>query len=654
VRQTEGSNQTNFAIRGQTVDAFTGSATAVVPYVNDVQLNNAGAGSFYDLESIQVLKGPQGTLFGRNATGGAVLFGTTKPTNDFGGYIKGSIGNYNYREAQGALNLPIIDDKVLLRVAFDVMGRRGYQTNLVYDTKLGKARRESGRVSLTLAPNDSFKNTTVAEYSHSGGNNTTVVAFSVYQPGDLGRDGKPLVAAAAGTYNPGTFDFLGGPGTWAAYIAGNPGILKAHPNALTEGLPGYLAYRLTQPFYDAGTLELSKHDQDNIFVSNTTTFEASDNLTVKNIIGYSNDKALDIAGEIGVPYGIQYTSNLGLNQRGNDVKTRSISEEFQLQGKAFDKALNYVVGVYYQDNKQHIFYPQTYFNTAPVLANIFGPFGTGVTSDYQLKDKNIGVFAQGTYDLSNAGLDGLSITAGARYSWEKIHLQHLARSTNRLGAPPQSIKFDKPSWEFGLEYKPTQDILTYVKTRGSWRSGGLNGNAPSINAPASGGGNQFGAETVKDIEAGFKYGGRVMDRPAHFNVAVYKQWVKGVQRFETITEPGTGNSIAITVNAPKATIQGIEFDSSIKPADWLTVGASGALTDAKFSKEGVLVFGTTFVFDSYPDTPKYSGTLFAQVDLPVDESIGTMSVRGDLYAQSHQFFAAHEGTFIPGTILPSY
>ena len=96
IRETEGSNQIAYSIRGQTIDAFTGSALAVVPYVNEVQANGNAASNFYDLGSIQVLKGPQGTLFGRNSTGGAVLATTAKPVNQNEGNISLSYGNYNY------------------------------------------------------------------------------------------------------------------------------------------------------------------------------------------------------------------------------------------------------------------------------------------------------------------------------------------------------------------------------------------------------------------------------------------------------------------------------------------------------------------------------------------------------------------------------
>jgi len=94
VRASLNSNDLNYSIRGQTVDAFSGSQPAVLPYINEVQVGSSGgASAFYDLQSVQVLKGPQGTLFGKNSTGGAVLFTTAKPTDEFGGYFSASTGN---------------------------------------------------------------------------------------------------------------------------------------------------------------------------------------------------------------------------------------------------------------------------------------------------------------------------------------------------------------------------------------------------------------------------------------------------------------------------------------------------------------------------------------------------------------------------------
>src|SRR5690606_25629003 len=115
-------NYSPVSIRGQG-GYSPGGTNAVAAYINEVPVQSKSdggdftGGRYYDLESVQVLKGPQGTLFGRNTTGGAILFQSRRPTHEWGGFIEGTIGNYGRREVKGALNLPLIEDRVRLRVA---------------------------------------------------------------------------------------------------------------------------------------------------------------------------------------------------------------------------------------------------------------------------------------------------------------------------------------------------------------------------------------------------------------------------------------------------------------------------------------------------------------------------------------------------------
>src|SRR5205823_14143795 len=122
-------NQETYTIRGMGGGggAGTGSGPGVVGYFAEVPSSASGPGSFYDLASLQVLKGPQGTLFGRNTTGGAVLLEPARPKmNRVEGYVEGTLGNLRRRSAQGALNLPIVDDVLAIRVAGQFDKRDGY------------------------------------------------------------------------------------------------------------------------------------------------------------------------------------------------------------------------------------------------------------------------------------------------------------------------------------------------------------------------------------------------------------------------------------------------------------------------------------------------------------------------------------------------
>src|SRR5690606_23767468 len=117
-----------------------------------------------------------------------------------------------------------------------------------------------------------------------------------------------------------------------------------------------------------------------------------------------------------------------------------------------------------------------------------------------------------------------------------------------------SRKFSDPRWDVGLEFQATDQIFTYVKTRGSFRSGGFNGAATPINADAAAGGNMFNSEHTQDIEAGVKWRGELFGRPANFNSAAFIQWIQDVQRVEFPDPDGPGGlgSIAVTANVPSS------------------------------------------------------------------------------------------------------
>ena len=120
VKNGQNSNQLSYSMRGQSLDPFSGTSPAVLPYLNEAPYNPGNtATAFFDLGSVQVLKGPQGTLFGRNATGGAVLYTTPMPGDEFGGYVIARGASREFVQVQAAVDLPIIKDKLAIRLAFD-------------------------------------------------------------------------------------------------------------------------------------------------------------------------------------------------------------------------------------------------------------------------------------------------------------------------------------------------------------------------------------------------------------------------------------------------------------------------------------------------------------------------------------------------------
>ncbi|MFC0203734.1 TonB-dependent receptor [Novosphingobium soli] len=638
IRQTQGNNSLTYSIRGQTADTFSGSPSAVIAYLNEVPLTINGASSFYDLENVQVLKGPQGTLFGRNATGGAVLYNSAKPTDTLEGLVRGRIGNYDLREVEGMLNVPLVEDKVLLRGAFDLVRRDGYIRNLLNGERLGDIRRDGGRLTLTVRPTEAISNTTMVQYTKSGGTNTGAsYTYSVYGCGDT-NNGFALTCGAGLLFGPG-LDSVAGPGAWAAYLA-------AHPEAYAPGLIAYVDEQRRIGPYRTRHPGGASHRGRDWFVTNTTEFELGGDATVRNIFGYSHSRTRSEQPQLGAPFVTILTANEPAGEYGNQLRVKSFSEELQLVGEAMDGRLDYIFGYYMQRQRSDTIWPQTYFDVRPVMQP------NSVTNAFRLRNKTDALYGQLSYELA----PDLKLTGGLRYTWERVSIAQRPEATYTYGAPDQKKTFSDPSWDVGLEYKVTDAWFAYLKTRGSFRSGGFNGAAPPVNATATDGGNLFDSEHTQDIEGGVKFSGLAFGRPASFATAVFVQWIQDVQRVEFPDPDGPGGlaSIAVTANVPSSRIWGFEAQGNVRPVDWLELGGSAAYTKAKFTDGAISLFGNPYAYGPVGDTPKFSGTAYAQVSLPVGEDMGDLSLRGEVYGQTAQYFSNASASIAPGTRLPGY
>ncbi|MCK9563416.1 MAG: TonB-dependent receptor [Bacteroidales bacterium] len=635
IRQTQGNNSLTYSIRGQSADTFSGSPSAVIAYMDEVPLSISGASTFYDLESIQALKGPQGTLFGRNTTGGAVLYTTAKPTDELEGRLRVRAGNLDLREVEGMINIPLVEDTLLLRAAFNTLDRDGYIDNLLTGNDHGKLGRDSGRVSLTFRPNDRLENTSVFSYSRNDSINTgATYVYSVYAPGET-NNGHPLNSAAGGLYGPGMDDVFGFEGAWAGYLA-------AHPEAYAPGLIAYVDEQRRLGHYKTQHLGDARHKGRDWLLTNTTTYDINDNLQLKNIFGASYSETDSDQPPLGAPFLAFVTQDVLTGRSGNESEVDSLSNELQLSGSALDGNLTYIVGLYIQRMEADTLWPQTYFDLSP-----WAPPSVAI-NNFRIKTDTDAVYAQGTYSLTPQ----LRVTAGYRYTREDVTIKQLAEA-DAFGAASQDETFKEPSWEVGLEYDVSDELFAYLKTRGSFRSGGFNGSAPPIDAGATGGGNKFDAETTEDVEAGLKYLGMVFDRPTSLNLAVYKQWVDDVQRIEFPTTPDAA-SIAVTANVPKMVVKGVELEASFMPTDWLQLGFAGAYTKARFTDGNVELFGTRYNYSPVANTPKHTGVVWAQIGIPVDPQVGDLRLRSEFYSQSSMYFSNTAASIAPRTKLPGY
>lgn len=662
VKNGQNSNQLSFTLRGQTLDPFSGTSPAVLTYLNEAPYTPGNtATAFFDLGSIQVLKGPQGTLFGRNATGGAVLYSTPMPGEVFSGYVTGRVAERDYVQLQGAIDLPLVADKLAIRLAFDATRGNGYITNINTGNTLGDKNSRSGRATILFTPTDTIKNVTVVQYDRVRGTegaggvftyNTSPtctftaagcagVSVAAQAASQFTSNGTTRIPNTSGTILTSTLDLIYGR---------NNG--PAAPGFFPGGVEGYAAFSRANPYKVWLQYDLP-HRARNLFISNTTEVEIGENAKIKNIFSYMDGKATTPGNLTGGPFGGLWLFKLaGINATGvpggQTFLSETFTNELQVQGEAADGRLTYTAGVFYSNQKR--------FEIIPI--NIGADIVPGGIADisyaYRNRQTSKAIFAQVAYEIT----DSLTATLGGRYTWEKVGISQAAG--NVFGVDPnspaasQSEKLKAPSWNASLQYQIDPNNMVYINQRGSFRSGNLNGTVAPFTDPLTGRpANFFRNEKVRDFELGYKFNGSIGSAPAQLNIAAYKVIVKDAQR--ALYAIVGGNPAGFTVNVPEAVTNGVEVDANVGLTDWLSVGFNLAYTDAKYTKNIVPIpFAGNLSVDSYSDSPEWSGSANVNVTLPVPDTIGEMSIRADYYKQTDIFFSSTNGTSTPGTRLDGY
>jgi iron complex outermembrane receptor protein len=634
VKSGQNQNQVSFTLRGQTLDPFSGASPAVLTYLNEVPFSGGNsATAFYDFSSVQVVKGPQGTLFGRNATGGAVLYTSAQPGNDFAGDLTVRGGERNAVQVEGGVDIPLIKDRLSIRIAGDYQKQDGYIHNRLAGGTLGDIDNKSGRVTVVAKPTNDIKNVTVFQYSKFGGTESGSELYSYYKLGQT-NNGYPLVSTLDTVYGNGLFPGVGngapGKGTFPGAVAGYLAYQKAHPYDI------YLSYNLPHHAY-------------NYFGSNTTTINLDDKTTFKNIFGFQSSYSHTPGILSGSPFAsldLYNSTGAFSGPPGGEVfRYKSYSEEVQIQGSLASDRLKYIVGGFFNYSTKN--------EAIPVIVGgeLATPLGQVLYHTHGT-DESRAVYGQATYDLSDH-VQGLSVTAGGRYTWEDVSMTAYPDHAFAANFPHERKQLSAPSWNFNVQWQFNPHNQIYFTQRGSFRSGNFNGAVVPYNLA-----NFFGNETTHDFEIGYKFNGDVGGRRAHFNVAAYDQIVKNAQH--SIYAVVAGAPSAFTVNVPQAKIKGVEVDGDIQAVDWLRVGFSGAYTDAKYTKNLVDLSSQTGVpgniipFESYPDSPKLSGSLYADFSLPVPEEYGNVHLRADSFTQSHSFFSNTNTTITPETRIKGY
>jgi iron complex outermembrane receptor protein len=438
--------------------------------------------------------------------------------------------------------------------------------------------------------------------------------------------------------------------TLAAIYGLNNG--PAAPGFFPGAVEGYAKFSHENPYKTWLQYDLP-HRAENFFVSNTTEIKTGADMKIKNIFSYMKGVAHTPGNLDGGPFGGLWLFNLGgINKTGapggQTFESNIVSDELQIQGKSANGRLDYTAGVFY--SSQHR------FEIIPI--NIGADVVPGGIADisyaYRNRETSKAIFAQFSYKVT----DALTATVGGRYTWETVGITQAPG--NVFGVNPtsaaatQSKNLSAPAWTFSLQYQINSNNMIYFNQRGSFRSGNLNGTvAPFTDPLTNKAANLFKNENVHDFELGYKFNGHIGSAPAQFNIAAYDVIVKNAQH--ALYAVVGGNPAGFTVNVPESITKGVEVDANFGVTDWLDLGFNMAYTDARYTKPIVPIpFVGTLSVDTYPDSPKWSGSASVDIKFPVSSDVGKLDLRADFYTQSSTYFSSTNGTSTPGTFLDGY
>ncbi|MFA7555981.1 MAG: TonB-dependent receptor [Spongiibacteraceae bacterium] len=488
-----------YQIRGQ-AKALSGSTQpAVVSYFAEVPEPVWGSSvPQFDMANIQVLKGPQGTLFGRNTTGGAILYTPQAPEHELSGYVGGTLGDYNHRRAQGAINLPLIEDRVALRIAGDVNKRDGYTKNIGVGGDLDDIDTKALRLSLLVEPNDYISNTTIFDHFKSQNNGTGIVLETIYE-GQNALTGYGLI----------------------------------------DGVRAQLAQQKARgPLVTESPDKQFENSERNSLI-NRTEIDFGD-LQLVNIFGYRNTALGYVVNVDGMPL-IPSAAYGGLPM---DIiladkydQSEQYSNELQLRGTSLEDKLEWLIGAFWLQNE-----PKGYQANGVSLFKVEGitPI-TGAAYNFQTEESRA-VFTNLRYSLDDF-VSGLQFEVGVRYTEDELEAcvgygvkaqgndATLAdcesrNATKIVGVSELETSSEEITWQVGLNWQIDDDLFAYMVHRRGYRAGGVN-SPVLVGRLAKYQG--FDPEIVTDYEIGIRADWSLGDMFLRTNVSTYLSEVENTQ-----------------------------------------------------------------------------------------------------------------------------
>lgn len=581
----QGSSDANFFVRGVgQFDVIVTNDPGVGVYVDGVYLGRTVGAMLdsSDIARVEVLRGPQGTLFGRNTLGGAVSVTSKAPElGQFGATLRGTGGSRNRVEFDGSINAPL-GDNAALRLSGFTRDQDGFARRAADGALFGKIDRIGGRAQLLFQPTDALSITLAADYALDRSNPAPAVNLAIapapFFPADAGADRSP--------------DF------YTVFASNDP-----EARNRTYGFSGTIAY-------DFG------------------------DVTVKSITAYRNLDGFSTSDPDGTGYRLY----------DQDVTTRQdqISQELQLSGTGFGGALDYLVGGYFFTERADQTLALCFAPITPVPTARFNACNTWTQGNDQTTN-SYALFGQATYSFTEqfSLTFGGRYTWEDKSILSNQFFDFRPRGTafNPMpGSPPpglfivapivtnlaDSVSFQRFTPKVGVEFKASDDVLVYASYAQGFRSGGFNGRliAPQPNVPT------YAPDTNESFELGVKTD---LGRMLRVNASLFYSKYRGIQ--QTISDPAVQFRVA---NAGDAELYGFELEVAAAPVTGMNITAGIGYTSSSFQNVPAAVGPING--NRLPFSPEWTVAVGADYAIPVANRV-KLTPRIDYRYQSRTFFS---------------
>jgi iron complex outermembrane recepter protein len=526
-------------------------------------------GNLLDVSQIEVLKGPQGTLYGRNTTGGAINVTTNLP--DYSG-VSGDVhlrgANYSTGQVDSVVNLPLVSDLLAARLGVQYTDQGGYATDIANDRRLGNAITTTVHGVLRFDPSSSVNVVLRGDYM-TGQSNGALEKMVYLEEGSAANiEGAAELASAGKLISPAFSQSFLSILTPVQTGKGTPAQLDTFSEGTAAGYAGILSSIPSSPYQTAlnpGTFA----QIDAASTSLTSNFQFTDALSLKSITAFLHqNKSFAFDGD-GTVFDI-FIAAFPPDREAQTAHDNQFTQELDLNGTALDAALKYLLGFYFLHSDGQD------YGTATLLPAI-NP-ATPIIVNALVGDQSTAAFAQGTYTI----LPRLNFTAGARETWETKQL--ISRNSTgegtgyscsepvAVGAPcvaTYSNSYSDFSYTASLDYQLTKETFVYLRSGSGFKAGGQN---ERIN-PSNGAYANFAPEKVLDYEVGLKT--QALDDRLRFNADYYHSHYTDIQQTEIVALPG-GGATTIIANTGRAQIHGVELDGELLPIPELLLRAAAS------------------------------------------------------------------------------